>query len=98
MLIDQLFPTVLLSSFSSSIIRNTRDDDLDPTRGGYLSANGQLAARAIGSEVGFVKSYLRAQIFRTIPHSNRTVLALNGTLGLAAEGLAARRGAPTTAS
>ena len=59
LLVDQLFPTVLLSSFSSSIIRNTRNDALDPTRGEYLTATGQIAARAIGSEVGFVKLYLR---------------------------------------
>src|SRR5207248_3756919 len=53
--IDRLFPQVRLSSFSSSLIRDTRDDQVDPKRGEYLSANGQLAARAIGSEAGSAK-------------------------------------------
>ena len=74
---------MFLSSFSGSLIYNTRDDPIDPTRGEYVSANSQLAAREIGSEVGFLKSYLKGQLFRTIPHSNHIVLATNATLGLA---------------
>jgi outer membrane protein insertion porin family len=83
LLIDRAFPQVRLSSFSSSIINSTRNDPLDPTDGSYLSVNGQVAARAIGSEIGFVKSYARAQWFRTIPGGHGTVLATNATLGLA---------------
>jgi outer membrane protein assembly complex protein YaeT len=82
-LADQLFPQFLLSSFSASIARDTRDDVADPGAGSYVSANGQLAARNIGSEVGFAKSFFTAQAFRTLPHTNRIVLAGNARLGLA---------------
>ncbi len=82
-LIDRLFPQVLLSSFSSSIAWDTRDDVLDPGAGGYLSANGQLAGRAIGSEVGLAKTFFTAQAFRTLPHTRRVVFAANTQIGLA---------------
>ena len=54
-----------------------------PTRGGYASAIGQLAARAIGSQFGFVKSFFTAQAFRVVPGTNRVVFAGNARLGLA---------------
>jgi len=82
-LIDRLFPNVRLSSFSSSLIRDTRDDAVDPSRGEYTSASGQLAGRAIGSEIGFAKGFFTAQLFRPIPHTNRIVFAGNARLGLA---------------
>jgi outer membrane protein assembly factor BamA len=82
-LIDRAFTQVRLSSFSASGSYNTRDDALDPSTGEYLSANGQIAARAIGSEIGFVKSSFMAQAFRTVPHTRRVVLAGNARLGLA---------------
>ncbi|HEX4347091.1 MAG TPA: BamA/TamA family outer membrane protein, partial [Vicinamibacterales bacterium] len=82
LLVDRTFPQVRLSSFSTSLIRTTKNDPLDATEGTYLSANAQLAARAIGSEVGFDKTYLRAQWFHELPRSN-IVLATNATLGLA---------------
>ncbi len=83
LLIDRTFPQVRLSSFSTSLIRDTRDDAVAPGAGNYLSANGQLAARAIGSEVGFVKSFFTAQLFRTLPHTHRIVFAGDARLGLA---------------
>ena len=82
-LIDRLFPQVRLSSASSSAIRDTRDDPVDPGAGEYLSANLQLAGRRIGSEVGLAKTFLRGQLFRTMPGGSRLVLAGNATLGLA---------------
>jgi outer membrane protein insertion porin family len=81
--IDRLFPQFRLSSFSASVIRDTRDDTVDPGHGDYVSVNGQLAGEAIGSEVGFVKSFFTAQMFRTLPHSNRIVVAGNARLGMA---------------
>ena len=83
-LIDRLFSNVRLSSFSSSLIRDTRDDAVDPSRGEYASVSGQLAGRAIGSEIGLGKSFLTAQAFRTLPHTNRIVLAGSARVGLAA--------------
>ena len=83
-LIDRVFPNVRLSSFSSSLIRDTRDDPVNPTRGGYASASGQLAGRAIGSQIGFAKSFFSAQAFRELPHTNRMVFAGSARVGLAA--------------
>ncbi len=81
--IDRLFPQVRLSSFSGSVIADTRDDALDPTSGRYLSASTQLAARAIGSEVGFVQTFLTGSAFHAVDRGRRVVLAGNARLGLA---------------
>ncbi len=80
--IDRVLPQVRLSFFSSSIIRDTRDDAVNPGAGRYLSANAELAARAIGSEVGFAKSFFSAQTFHTVSE-RRIVLAAAGRVGLA---------------
>jgi len=82
-LVDRLFSQFRLSSFSSSLIRDTRDDAVDPSRGEYASASGQLAGRAIGSEIGFGKSFFTAQAFRTLPHTGRIVFAGSARIGLA---------------
>lgn len=81
--IDRLFPKVRLSSVLASLIRDTRNDPIDPTGGAYLSANGQLAARKIGSEVGFAKSFFTAQTFRTLPGSRGIVFAASARVGAA---------------
>ncbi len=83
LLVARAFTQVRVSSFSASASYSTRDDPLDPTTGEYFGASGQLAARNIGSEVGFVKSSFTAQAFRTVPHTRRFVLAGNLRLGLA---------------
>jgi outer membrane protein assembly factor BamA len=82
-LIDRTFPQFRLSSFSGAVIRDTRDDTIDPGVGNYISASGQLAAIAIGSEVGFMKSFFTGQVFRTLPHTRRLIFAGNVRLGLA---------------
>jgi outer membrane protein assembly complex protein YaeT len=84
LLIDRVFPQLVLSSFSISGIRTTRDDPVDPSTGHYFSANGQIAARSIGSEVGLVKTFLTGQWFRTLPAPGQIVLATSGRLGMAA--------------
>jgi outer membrane protein insertion porin family len=81
--IDRLFPQFRLSSFSGTVIRDNRDDAVDPSRGRYASATGQLAARRIGSQIGFVKSFFTAQTFHLLPGTNRVVFAGNARLGLA---------------
>lgn len=83
-ILERLFPNVRISSFASSIIRDTRNDPVDPRTGTYLSANGQIAARGIGSDVGFAKSYFTTQFFHPLPRGNRVVLAGSARLGLAA--------------
>lgn len=86
-LINRLFsPEPLrLSAFSASVIRDTRNDQANPARGQYFSVNGQIDAVAIGSEVGFAKSFFRAQTFHELPHANGTVFAANASVGLASE-------------
>jgi outer membrane protein assembly complex protein YaeT len=83
LLVDRLFPQLRLSSFSASIVEDGRDDPLNPTTGRYLSANGQLAARRIGSEVGLAKSYLTGQLFRRLPGTDNVVFAGSARLGMA---------------
>ena len=83
LLIQRLFPDVRLSSFAISGIRDTRDDPVDSAAGSYVSLSGQLAARSIGSEVGFTKTFVTAQLFRVVPRTKRLVLAGSARLGLA---------------
>ena len=62
-LIDRAFPQVRLSSFPGvDHPRHAQRSGQTPRRAILLSADGQLAARAIGSEVGFVKSLHRADV------------------------------------
>ena len=48
-----------------------------------MSANGQVAAKAIGSEVDLLKSYFTAQGFRRLPPTTRLVFAGSARLGMA---------------
>ncbi len=83
LLIDRLFPQVHLSSFFGSLLRDSRDDVLDPTRGTVLGSDLELAMRAIGSEVGFVKSFGQAFAYRRLPGPHPFVVAAGLRLGLA---------------
>lgn len=81
-LIDRLFPQVRIGSVAGSAIRDTRDDPIDPGRGGLVSLNGELALRPLGSEVGFAKTFLQGFIYRQMPTRRRLVLAGGVRLGL----------------
>jgi outer membrane protein assembly factor BamA len=81
--IDRLFPQVRLSMFSSTLVRDTRDDQLNPTSGTLISLDGELAMRAIGSEVGFTKAFGQVFWFYRIPAPKTVVLALGVRVGLA---------------
>jgi outer membrane protein insertion porin family len=83
LLIDKLFTQFRLSSFSGSVILDTRDDPIDPHSGLSGTVSAQLAAEAFWSEVGFLKTIATGQLFRTIPHTNRIVFAANARLGMA---------------
>jgi outer membrane protein insertion porin family len=80
-LVDRLFPSVKLSTFTAGLVRDTRDDPLEPTRGMLLGVEGQVALRAVGSEVGFVKTSFQGSVFRQLPGD--LVLAASGRIGLA---------------
>jgi outer membrane protein insertion porin family len=84
LIIDRLFPQVRLSILSSSVIKDTRDDPLFPTRGGLFGLDSEFAARSVGSEVGFVKSFVQGFVYRTLPGRRNVVLATGARVGLAA--------------
>ncbi len=81
-LIDRLFPSVRLSTFSTSGSRDTRDDPIDPDGGSLLGLNGDLALRAVGSQIGFAKSFIQAFVYRRLPARRRIVFAAGARLGL----------------
>jgi outer membrane protein assembly factor BamA len=73
---------VRLSLFSGGVAWDRRDNVLAPTRGSWVTADSELAARAIGSEVGYIKTFFQASHFTTLS-STQNVLALRGQVGLA---------------
>jgi outer membrane protein insertion porin family len=82
--IDRLFPQVRLSKIGLSLIRNTRQpNDLDPTSGTFLTADPEVAARLLGSEVGYVKGLMQLSWYHQLPFERRTILAFRGVLGMA---------------
>jgi outer membrane protein assembly factor BamA len=81
--IDRLFPQVQLSSFSGALSRDTRDSVVEPSRGAFLSAEGSVAARALGGQVGFMKTYLQAFWFHRVPGAGDVVFATRAALGVA---------------
>ncbi len=81
--IDRVFPQVRLSSFGGALSFDTRDDVLEPSRGGFLSTEGTLAARALGGQLGFFKSYAQGFWFRSLAGSKPVVLATRAAVGLA---------------
>jgi outer membrane protein assembly complex protein YaeT len=83
LLIDRLFPRVRLSTVSATVIRDSRDDALAPSRGTLLWVDGELAARSIGSEVGFAKTFVQGFLFRRLPGRRPVVLATGARVGLA---------------
>jgi outer membrane protein insertion porin family len=82
-LIDRAFPQVRLSIFSGSIVFDRRNDGLAPSGGSLLSASMDVAARSIGSEVGFVRTLLQASAYHDLTGSKRFVLALRAQTGFA---------------
>ena len=82
-LIDRLFPQVRLSKFSGSVLRDSRTDLVDADGGSLFVATTDLAARAVGSEVGFVKTYLQAFSYHRLSTARRVVLALGARVGAA---------------
>lgn len=83
LLIDRLFPQVHLSSLFGSLLRDSRDDVLDPTKGAVLGSDLELALRTLGSEVGFAKSFGQAFVYRRLPGPHNFVAAAGLRLGLA---------------
>ncbi len=83
LLIDRLFPQVRISSLFGSTLRDSRNDVLDPDRGSVLGSDVELALRALGSEVGFVKAFAQAFMYRRLPGGRPFVVAVGARVGLA---------------
>jgi outer membrane protein assembly factor BamA len=83
LLIDRLFPQVRLSTVTGSVLRDTRNDVLDPARGTVLGIDGSIAARRMGSEVGFLRSFTQAFAYRRLPGAAQLTLAAGVRLGFA---------------
>lgn len=82
--IDRLFPQVRLSSVASSLIRDTRNpDSIEPTSGSLIGADAELAARSIGSQVGFFKTFLQGFTYQRL-RSSQIVVVFGARVGLAA--------------
>ena len=80
--IDRLFPQVRLSSVASSLIRDTRLDPIEPNSGSLIGADAELAARSLGSQVGFFKTFLQGFTYQRL-RSSPTVLVFGARVGLA---------------
>jgi outer membrane protein assembly factor BamA len=81
--VDRLFPQVRLSTVTGSVLRDTRNDVIDPARGTVLGADTTLALRALGSEVGFAKTSLQGFVYRRLPGSSPWTVAAGARLGVA---------------
>jgi len=81
--IDRLFPRVRLSIFSGGLLRDTRDDVVEPSRGTFLSGEASMATRFLGGQVGYLKTYLQGSWFRHLPGRRRNIFAARASLGLA---------------
>ncbi len=68
--IDRVFPQVRLSGFSLALTRDTRDDLLDPQQGTFTTADGTVAARIFGSQVGYTKAFVQGFFYHQLgrPH------------------------------
>lgn len=82
LLIDRLFPQVKLSKVFASVLRDSRDDVLDPQRGSVVGVDASVAAKAMGSEVGFVKTFAQGFLYRRLP-GRGVVLAAGVRIGIA---------------
>ena len=82
-IVDRLFPDVRLSTLSFGRVRDSRDDPFEPSRGGTFSYDVELASRAIGSQVGFLKAFAQGFLYRLVAGMPRLVFAGGGRLGLA---------------
>ena len=82
LLIDRLFPQVKMSKVFASVLRDSRDDVLDPQRGSVLGLDASVAAKVMGSEVGFLKTFAQGFVYRRLP-GRGVVLAAGARVGIA---------------
>ena len=81
--VDRLFPQVRLSTLTGALVRDTRNDVLDPERGTLSGFETTFALRALGSEVGFAKTSLQGFLYRRLPGELPFTVAFGARVGLA---------------
>jgi outer membrane protein insertion porin family len=81
--IDRLFPQVRLSIFGGGLSWDRRNTPFAPSLGTLMTADVELAARSIGSEVGYAKAFMQVSALRPLGAPRRTVLAVRMQMGLA---------------
>jgi outer membrane protein insertion porin family len=81
--IDRAFSQVRLSLVSSSLVLDRRNDPVSPSHGTFSTADFEVAGRAIGSEIGYVKTFLQTSYFQALTDTRRFVFAARAELGLA---------------
>ena len=81
--IDRLFPQVRLSIVSGGFAFDRRNDPIAPTGGSLITGTADFALRPLGSEIGYIKTFVQGVYFRSLTSNRRVVLALRMQLGLA---------------
>jgi outer membrane protein assembly complex protein YaeT len=82
LLVDRLFPQVRLSTLTGSLLRDSRNDVLDPDRGSVSGVDGTIALRTLGSEVGFFRTFAQAFVYRRVPGAPALTMAAGARLGV----------------
>jgi len=74
---------IRLSRFATTLVRDTRDDPLDATRGDFLTFDYAIALRQLGGNLSFNKLLTTYRRYYKFEGLRGTVLAGSATLGLA---------------
>jgi outer membrane protein insertion porin family len=82
-LIDRLFPQIRLSIFSGALLWDRRDSQIAASRGSLVTATLDYGPRFLGSEVGFIKSFIEGSVYRRLRPNRRAILAMRAQVGLA---------------
>jgi outer membrane protein insertion porin family len=78
--VDREFRNSTFSGPAVSIVNDSRDDPLDPSRGHFVVADTQFSSNAFGGN-SFIKGFLQTSYYH--PLVPRTLLALSARVGLA---------------
>ena len=82
-IIDRLFPQVRLSMLTGSVLRDTRNDPVDAGTGTLVGTDSSFALPALGSQVGFVKSFSQGFVYRRLPGRTPFTAVAGARLGMA---------------
>ncbi len=84
--IDRLFPQIRLSTLSTGVFWDRRDNLVSPTEGTFVTGDFEMALKVIGSQVDYVKTFFQALKLTPLTEDARFVLATRAQLGLARAG------------